>query len=56
MSKIRNTGISSLGPISRLTGKLATQKLKNFCNSSLWTYLHYMVTKMKKSYFLIILV
>ena len=29
--------------ISRLPGKCATQKLKNFCFSSLWTCLHHMV-------------
>ena len=28
---------------SRLTGKCATQKFKNFCSSSLWTSLHHMV-------------
>ena len=28
--------------ISRLTGKCAAQKLKNFCSSSLWTCSHHM--------------
>ena len=40
MSKIRNTGIS---PMSRLAGKCATQKFKNFCSSSLLTCLNHMV-------------
>ena len=29
--------------ISRLTGKCAEEKLNNFCSSSLWICLHYMV-------------
>ena len=29
--------------ISRLAGKCAAQKFKNFCSSSLWTCLHHMV-------------
>ena len=39
MSKIRNTGISSL----YLAGECAAEKLKNFCSSSLWTCLHHIV-------------
>ena len=31
------------GNISRLIGKCAAQKLKNFCSSRLWTFLHHMV-------------
>ena len=38
-SKMRNTVI--FVSISRLTGKCATQKLKNFCSSSLWTCSHH---------------
>ena len=44
--------------ISRLTGKCATQKLKNFCSSSLRTCLHHMVilkTQNKMTDFLMIL-
>ena len=34
-------------PISRLTGKCAAQKIKNFCSSSVWTCLHDMVLRIQ---------
>ena len=40
MSKIRNREFRTF---SRLTGNWATQKLNNFCSSSLWICLHHMV-------------
>ena len=42
MSKIRNAEIMSLYR-TRLTGKCATQKLKNLSTSKQWTCLHHMV-------------
>ena len=40
LSKISNHDIVS---VSSLTGKCTARKLKNFCSSSLWTFLHHMV-------------
>ena len=37
---VPNKKYGNFVPISSLTGKGATQKFKNFCSSSLWTYGH----------------
>ena len=40
---VQNKKYVNFVSISGLTGKSASQKLKNFCSSSLWTCLHHMV-------------
>ena len=40
---VQNKKYGNVVSISRLTGKCAAQKIKNFCSSSLWTCLHHMV-------------
>ena len=45
LSKIRN-----FVSISSLTGECAAAKFKNFCSSSLWTFLHHMVILRSQNY------
>ena len=40
---VKNKKYVNFVSISSLTGECVAQKLKNFCSSSLWTCLHYMV-------------
>ena len=40
---VQNKKYRNFVPISRLPGKQAAQKFKNFCRPSLWTCLHHTV-------------
>ena len=53
---VQNKKYENFVSISRLTGKCATQKIENFCSSSLWTCLHHMVIlKSQNNFFSMIL-